>query len=67
MRGHENKQIADSLTITTGTVKVTHAHFRKDRVKDRFELAMYGRKLRGVGDELEDEIMPVAANFLDEE
>ena len=46
MRGMKNKQIADSLTITTGTVKVHLMHiFEKTGVKDRFELAMYGRKI----------------------
>lgn len=48
MRGLKNKQIADALGITTGTVKVHLMHiFEKTGVKDRFELAMYGRKLRG--------------------
>jgi DNA-binding NarL/FixJ family response regulator len=60
MRGMKNKQIADSLCITTGTVKVHLMHiFEKTGVKDRFELAMYGRKLRGVGDDLEEDIIPV--------
>lgn len=48
MRGMKNKQIAEALSITTGTVKVHLMHvFEKTGVKDRFELAMYGRKLRG--------------------
>ena len=47
MKGMKNKQIADELSITTGTVKVHLMHiFEKTGVKDRFELAMYGRKLR---------------------
>lgn len=56
MRGMKNKQIADALSITTGTVKVHLMHiFEKTGVKDRFELAMYGRKLRGFGADMEDE------------
>ena len=52
MRGLKNKQIADALSITTGTVKVHLMHiFEKTGVKDRFELAMYGRKLRGYSDD----------------
>ncbi len=48
MKGMKNKQIAEELSITTGTVKVHLMHiFEKTGVKDRFELAMYGRKLRG--------------------
>jgi hypothetical protein len=46
MRGMKNKQIAQTLQITAGTVKVHLMHmFEKMGVKDRFELAMYGRKL----------------------
>ena len=57
MRGLKNKQIAEQLCITTGTVKVHLMHiFEKTGVKDRFELAMYGRKLRGFGDELGDPV-----------
>lgn len=57
MRGMKNKQIADALSITTGTVKVHLMHiFEKTGVKDRFELAMYGRKIRGFGSEMEDEL-----------
>ncbi len=45
-RGMKNKQIADTLCITTGTVKVHLMHiFEKTGVKDRFELAMYGRRM----------------------
>jgi len=62
MRGMKNKQIADTLCITTGTVKVHLMHiFEKTGVKDRFELAMYGRKLRGVGDEVEDDAFSTSA------
>ena len=61
MRGMKNKQIADSLEITTGTVKVHLMHvFEKTGVKDRFELAMYGRKLRGYSDELGDDFAAAA-------
>jgi two-component system nitrate/nitrite response regulator NarL len=62
MRGMKNKQIADALSITTGTVKVHLMHvFEKTGVKDRFELAMYGRKIRGFSnDDMEDDVsMPV--------
>jgi len=56
MRGMKNKQIADALTITTGTVKVHLMHiFEKTGVKDRFELAMYGRKIRGLSTDMEEE------------
>ena len=45
-RGLRNKQIADALAITTGTVKVHLMHiFEKTGVKDRFELAMEAQKL----------------------
>ena len=54
MKGMKNKQIAEELSITTGTVKVHLMHiFEKTGVKDRFELAMYGRKLRGGSFEIE--------------
>ena len=40
-RGMKNKQIADSLNITIGTVKVHLMHiFEKTGVKDRFELGL---------------------------
>lgn len=64
MRGMKNKQIADSLTITTGTVKVHLMHiFEKTGVKDRFELAMYGRKIRGFSSDMEDELMSAPVSF----
>jgi len=57
MRGMKNKQIADALCITTGTVKVHLMHiFEKTGVKDRFELAMYGRKIRGFSSDMEDDL-----------
>ena len=56
MKGMKNKQIAEELSITTGTVKVHLMHiFEKTGVKDRFELAMFGRKLRGGSFEAEPE------------
>jgi DNA-binding NarL/FixJ family response regulator len=44
--GLKNKEIAQALSITAGTVKVHLMHiFEKTGVKDRFELAVYGRRL----------------------
>jgi DNA-binding NarL/FixJ family response regulator len=46
--GMKNKEIADNLSITAGTVKVHLMHiFEKTGVKDRFELAVHGRRLLG--------------------
>jgi two-component system nitrate/nitrite response regulator NarL len=46
--GLKNKEIAEALTITPGTVKVHLMHiFEKTGVKDRFELAVLGRRLLG--------------------
>ena len=46
--GMKNKEIAGSLSITAGTVKVHLMHiFEKTGVKDRFELAVHGRRLLG--------------------
>jgi len=46
--GQKNKEIAHALSITAGTVKVHLMHiFEKTGVKDRFELAIQGRKLLG--------------------
>jgi DNA-binding NarL/FixJ family response regulator len=46
--GLKNKEIAEALSITPGTVKVHLMHiFEKTGVKDRFELAIHGRKLLG--------------------
>jgi DNA-binding NarL/FixJ family response regulator len=46
MRGMKNKQIAQTLQISAGTVKVHIMHmFEKTGAKDRFELARYRRKL----------------------
>jgi ATP/maltotriose-dependent transcriptional regulator MalT len=47
--GHKNKEIAEALSITAGTVKVHLMHiFEKTGVKDRFELAIQGRRLLGL-------------------
>lgn len=47
--GLKNKEIAGALSITAGTVKVHLMHiFEKTGVKDRFELALHGRKLLGL-------------------
>jgi two-component system nitrate/nitrite response regulator NarL len=47
--GMKNKEIAAALAITAGTVKVHLMHiFEKTGVKDRFELAVQGRRLLGV-------------------
>jgi len=47
--GLKNKEIAEALTITAGTVKVHLMHiFEKTGVKDRFELAVQGRRLLGL-------------------
>ena len=47
--GLKNKEIALALSITAGTVKVHLMHiFEKTGVKDRFELAVHGRKLVGL-------------------
>jgi len=46
--GLKNKEIAGALAITPGTVKVHLMHiFEKTGVKDRFELAVHGRRLLG--------------------
>ncbi|PYT14480.1 MAG: hypothetical protein DMG59_17210 [Acidobacteria bacterium] len=47
--GLKNKEIAEALTITAGTVKVHLMHiFEKTGVKDRFELAVHGRRMLGI-------------------
>ena len=59
-RGMKNKQIADALSITIGTVKVHLMHiFEKTGVKDRFELALEAHKLIGMGNAEEAEPMQV--------
>jgi DNA-binding NarL/FixJ family response regulator len=48
-KGLRNKEIAGELSITPGTVKVHLMHiFEKTGVKDRFELAVHGRRLLGL-------------------
>jgi two-component system nitrate/nitrite response regulator NarL len=47
-RGMKNKQIAENLHITAGTVKVHLMHiFEKTGLKDRLALAVHGRELAG--------------------
>jgi two-component system nitrate/nitrite response regulator NarL len=58
-QGLKNKQIGEALQITPGTVKVHLMHiFEKTGAKDRFELAVHGRRLLGI--ELEHEDMEQA-------
>jgi two-component system nitrate/nitrite response regulator NarL len=60
-RGMKNKQIADALSITIGTVKVHLMHiFEKTGVKDRFELALEAHKLVGINPTEEPESLPVS-------
>jgi DNA-binding NarL/FixJ family response regulator len=61
-RGLRNKEIAQELSITPGTVKVHLMHiFEKTGVKDRFELAVHGRQLLGgAEDGLGDHGVPIA-------
>lgn len=54
--GLKNKEIAAALAITPGTVKVHLMHiFEKIGVKDRFELAIHGRRLLGTGGETSED------------
>ena len=47
-RGLKNKEIAEALLITPGTVKTHLMHvFEKTGMKDRFQLALHGRELLG--------------------
>jgi DNA-binding NarL/FixJ family response regulator len=49
-RGLKNRQIAQELSITAGTVKVHLMHvFEKTGVKDRYELALRNPKTTGPG------------------
>jgi DNA-binding NarL/FixJ family response regulator len=49
-RGMKNREIAEALSIATGTVKIHIMHiFEKTGIRDRFELAMYGLKNNTVG------------------
>jgi two-component system, NarL family, nitrate/nitrite response regulator NarL len=46
--GLKNREIASALAITAGAVRVHWMHiFEKTGVKDRFELAVHGRRLVG--------------------
>ncbi len=46
----KNREIAEALSIATGTVKIHIMHiFEKTGIRDRFELAMYGLKNNTVG------------------
>ena len=48
--GFKNREIADALSITHGTVKVYLSRlFQKLGVKDRFEVALYGMRNPGAG------------------
>lgn len=50
-RGMKNKQIADNLHITPGTVKVHLMHiFEKTGLKHRLALAVHGRELIGAAE-----------------
>jgi DNA-binding NarL/FixJ family response regulator len=50
-KGLKNREIAEALSITPGTVKVHLMHiFEKAGVSDRFQLAMQGRMLLGIED-----------------
>ncbi len=50
-RGYSNKQIAYSLSISEGSVKVYFSRlFRKVGVRDRFELALFGLQNRYLDD-----------------
>jgi DNA-binding NarL/FixJ family response regulator len=58
-RGLRNKQIAENLHITPGTVKVHLMHiFEKTGMKDRLALAVHGRELAGLGPALGDVATP---------
>jgi two-component system, NarL family, nitrate/nitrite response regulator NarL len=60
-RGMKNKQIADTLSITIGTVKVHLMHiFEKTGVKDRFELALEAHKLIGFNSTEDNESVQIS-------
>jgi DNA-binding NarL/FixJ family response regulator len=45
-KGMKNREIAEALTIATGTVKIHLMHiFEKTGIRDRFELALHGLRL----------------------
>lgn len=62
--GQKNKEIAQTLLITPGTVKVHLMHiFEKTGVKDRFELAIQGRKLLGLDTSVIPKMGPASENL----
>jgi DNA-binding NarL/FixJ family response regulator len=62
--GQKNKEIAQALSITAGTVKVHLMHiFEKTGVKDRFELAIQGRKLLGLETSTIPRMSPMPENL----
>lgn len=59
-KGMKNREIAESLGIATGTVKIHLMHiFEKTGIRDRFELALHG--LRLACDRAEKSVQPTAA------
>ncbi|HYP07910.1 MAG TPA: response regulator transcription factor [Bryobacteraceae bacterium] len=51
-RGMKNREIAEALSITPGTVKVHLMHiFEKTGVKDRFQLALQGKQFLNAAEE----------------
>ncbi len=63
-RGMKNKEIAEELYITPGTVKVHLMHiFEKAGVKDRFELAVQGRRLLGTDEPVILEVNPLSVEI----
>lgn len=65
-RGMKNRQIAEDLQITAGTVKVHLMHvFEKTGVKDRFELAIHGRRMLGPDVDVDPDAAPVAEGLSD--
>ncbi len=61
-RGLRNKQIAENLHITPGTVKVHLMHiFEKTGLKDRLALAVHGRELAGI-EPVSSSVSPLESN-----
>jgi two-component system, NarL family, nitrate/nitrite response regulator NarL len=59
-KGMKNREIAEALSITAGTVKVHLMHiFEKTGAKDRFQLALQGRQLLGAGGDEAAALTPV--------
>lgn len=62
-RGMRNREIGERLSITPGTVKVHLMHiFEKTGVKDRFELAIHGRKVLGLDATPQENGLPAGEN-----